>query len=133
MKTDIENRSDIIRMVNHFYGKLLQDPLLSQLFTEVARIDLAEHLPILYDFWESVLFRAGKYSRDTLQPHLDLHLAHPLSDLHFERWLELFNSSVDELFTGPNAHQAKVRALSIATVIRIKIHRLEKIRVEPDD
>lgn len=130
MKQDIESRNDIIQLVNHFYDQLLKDPLLAHLFTEVARIDLSEHLPILYDFWESILFRAGKYRRDTLQPHLDLHFAHPLTDRHFERWLELFNNSVDELFSGPNAHEAKVKALSIATVIRIKIHNLEKIRLE---
>lgn len=130
MKPDILNRADIIQLVNSFYDKLLDDPLMAPLFTEVARIDLTEHLPILYDFWESVLFHTGQYRRDTMQPHLDLHFAHPLRDEHFERWLQLFDASVDEAFTGENAQQAKVRALSIATVIRIKIHNLEKYRIE---
>lgn len=129
-KKDIENRADIIQLINAFYDKLLDDELMAPLFTEVAQINLSEHLPILYDFWESVLFQAGIYSRDTMQPHLDLHYAHPLQDRHFERWLELFNDSVDERFEGEKAHQAKVRALSIATVIRIKIHNLEKQRLE---
>ncbi|PHN03828.1 group III truncated hemoglobin [Flavilitoribacter nigricans] len=129
-KKDIQNRDDIIRLINAFYDKLLDDELMAPLFTEVAGVRLQEHLPILYDFWQSVLFQAGKYSRDAMQPHLDLHFAHPLHDRHFERWLELFNGSVDEQFAGEKAHQAKVRALSIATVIRIKIHNLEKQRLE---
>lgn len=127
---DIKNRADIIQVITAFYDKLLKDALMGPLFTEVAQINLREHLPILYDFWESVLFQAGKYSRDTMQPHLDLHVKHPLKDQHFERWLELFNESVDESFTGEKAHQAKVRALSIATVIRIKIYKLEKQDLE---
>ena len=130
VKEDLKDRKDIIQLINNFYDKLLDDPLLKPLFTDVAQINLSEHLPILYDFWESVLFQAGKYSRDTMQPHLDLHFEHPLKDRHFERWLELFNESVDEGFTGEKANQAKVKALSIATVIRIKIFTLEKQRLE---
>lgn len=129
-KDDIQNRQDIIQFVNAFYDKLLDDALMAPLFTEVARINLSEHLPILYNFWESVLFQTGTYRRDTMQPHLDLHFAHPLQDQHFERWLELFNASIDERFTGEIARRAKVRALSIATVIRIKINNLEKQRLE---
>jgi hemoglobin len=40
--------------------------------------------------------------------------------MHFEIWLNLFNESVDHNFKGENAHTIKARALSIATVMRIK-------------
>jgi hemoglobin len=125
MKTDLKDRNDIIQLINRFYDKLLEDELMAPLFTEVAQINLPEHLPILYDFWESTLFRAGTYKRDAMQPHLDLHRKHRLTDEHFARWLQLFDESVDELFAGETAHNAKVRALSIATIMRIKISNLE--------
>ncbi|MCB0628666.1 MAG: group III truncated hemoglobin [Saprospiraceae bacterium] len=130
MKTDIRDRNDIIQLINGFYDKLLEDELMAPLFIDVARINLSEHLPILYDFWESTLFQAGKYRRDAMQPHLDLHFEHRLTNEHFERWLQLFDQTVDELFEGEIAQNAKVRALSIATIIRIKIYNLEKKRLE---
>ena len=124
MKADLQNRADIVRLINTFYDKLLKDELVAHLFIEVAKIDLDEHLPILYDFWENILFQTGTYRRDAMTPHLDLHRMHPLKEEHFDRWLKLFDESMDELFEGEKARQAKVRALSIATVIRIKIHQM---------
>ena len=124
MKEDIENRADIAELINCFYEKLLNDPLMAHLFTDVAKTNLKEHLPILYDFWEHILFQTGNYRRDTMKPHLDLHRMYPLKDEHFDRWLKLFDESIDELFEGEKAQQAKVRALSIATVIRIKIYKM---------
>ena len=38
--------------------------------------------------------------------------------------IKLFTTTVDELFAGSNAEQVKQRALSIATVMRIKIAEL---------
>ena len=127
MKEDIQDRADIAELINRFYDKLLSDPLMAHLFTDIAKTNLKEHLPILYDFWENILFQKGDYKRDAMTPHLDLHRMHPLTDEHFDRWLKLFDESVDELFEGEKARQAKVRALSIATVIRIKIYNLKSL------
>ncbi|MCO6488016.1 MAG: group III truncated hemoglobin [Phaeodactylibacter sp.] len=129
-KKDIQGREDIKILVNSFYEKLLSDELLSPIFLHVARIDLAGHLPILYDFWESVLFQAGKYRRNTLEAHLELHMKHRLEEAHFRRWLSLFNETVDEHFAGEKAEGAKDRALSIATIIKMKIDDLERKRLE---
>lgn len=130
MKPDIQNREDISKLINAFYEKLLEDDLLASIFIEVAQIDLVEHLPILYDFWESVLFQAGKYKRNAMEVHLDLHQMHRLEEKHFNRWLALFNETVDQFFEGETANQAKTRALSIATVIKMKIYQLENRRLE---
>ncbi|GJM33792.1 MAG: hypothetical protein DHS20C18_27930 [Saprospiraceae bacterium] len=129
-KQDIQSRPEIEKLVHVFYGKLLDDALLAPIFLEVAKIDLPKHLPILFDFWESVLFQAGKYKNNALEIHLDLHLEHRLEEAHFERWLVLFNETVDELFEGEKAKQAKGTALSIATIIKMKIDNLERMRLE---
>jgi len=130
MKPDISNRDDIKKLVNAFYEQLLDDPDLAPFFTKVSKIVLSKHLPIIYDFWESVLFQAGKYKRNTLDMHLELHTLSPLKKIHFDRWLALFYETTDQLFEGEKAKQAKDRALSIATIIKMKIDHLEKLRLE---
>ena len=124
MKKDIANREDLLKLVTLFYNKLLSDKSISYLFTDVAKIDLPHHLDILVDFWDSVLFQHDVYRKNAMQPHLTLHGKSPLQKHHFETWLRYFNESVDELFEGEKAFLAKERALSIATVMRIKISQM---------
>ncbi|MCX6317605.1 MAG: group III truncated hemoglobin [Bacteroidetes bacterium] len=121
MKKDIENRDDLLLLVTRFYEKLLADTSISYLFTDIARIDLPHHLPVLVDFWDSVLFQSDTYHKNAMQPHLHLHKKSPLTDHHFETWLRYFKATTDELFEGEKAFQIKERATSIATVMRIKI------------
>ena len=124
MKKDISNRDDILKLLTSFYNKLLADQSISYLFTDVAKIDLHHHLEILVNFWDSVLFQSDTYRKNAMQPHLILHQKSPLQKQHFETWLTYFNETVDELFEGDTAHLAKERALSIATIMQIKITQL---------
>lgn len=124
MKSDILNRDDLLQLVTLFYEKLLGDQSISFIFTDVAKIDLGHHLPVLVDFWDNVLFQSDTYRKNAMQPHLDLHAKSPLTKEHFITWLRYFKESVDELYEGDKAFQAKERATSIATVIQIKISQL---------
>ena len=119
-KKDIENREDLLSLMQQFYKKLLADKSINYLFTDVAKINLAHHFPVLVDFWDSILFQSGTYQKNAMQPHLVLHQKSPLTKHHFETWLLYFKASVDELFTGDNAFIIKERATSIATVMQIK-------------
>ena len=110
-------------MIRSFYEKLLVDEQLGFIFTEIARIDLEQHFPHLFDFWENILIEANGYRRNVLQAHLDLNLKVALTAEHFQQWLRLFNETVDELFEGNSAQAAKNRALSIATVLQVKLHK----------
>ena len=130
MKTDIQNRADLQKLVSNFYEKLLQQEEFKHIFLEVAKIDILDHMDILIDFWESVLFQAQKYKNNTLEIHVDLHQKYRLQESHFNEWLGTFNETVDELFEGEIADKAKVRALSIATIIRMKISNLDRMRLE---
>jgi len=49
----------------------------------------------------------------------------------FDRWLELFNQTVDELFAGENAEHIKRCADDMANVIHSKIHDLSDPRFDP--
>ena len=123
-KKDIQNREDLLQLVTRFYEKLLGDDSISYLFTEIAKIDLQHHLPVLVDFWDAILFQSDTYRKNAMQPHIDLHKQSALQKHHFETWLRYFKESVDELFEGEKAFQAKERATSIATVMQIKISQL---------
>lgn len=118
---DLENRNDIADVVNRFYEKVKTDDLISFFFTDVVPVDWEKHLPVMYDFWEQVVFGTGPYNGNPVKIHTDLSRKSPISHLHFNRWTELFISTVDDLFEGENAERMKQRAISIATVMQIKI------------
>jgi hemoglobin len=124
MKKDIETREDILRLIVSFYDKLLADSSISYLFTDVAKIDCDHHFPVLVD-WDMVLFQSDTYRKNAIQPHTTLHHQSPLQRHHFETWLKYFKATVDELFEGEHAFTAKERAVSISTVMQIKIAQLQ--------
>jgi hemoglobin len=118
---DIQNREDLHVLMSEFYVKLLADNEINYLFTDVAKIDLAPHLWELVDFWEQLLFDKGSYRKNVLQLHTDLNQKSKLSSVHFDIWLHYFNLTIDQNFAGQTAENMKTRALSIATVMKIKM------------
>ncbi len=118
---DIENNDDLYLLVDAFYKKLLTDTSIAYIFTEVVKIKLQEHLPILVIFWSQSLFNKGGYFKNLTNIHLDINAKEYLSPELFKIWLNHFNASVDENFTGLNAEKIKTQALSIANVMQIKI------------
>lgn len=134
---DIRDREDILVLVRTFYSAAFRDPLIGKIFTEVAHMDLDHHLPIMGDFWESVLFQAGGYHRNALALHSALHTKHPLTAEHFERWLLLWRTTVDDLHEGPVAEFAKEQAGRIALSMQRRLQGLsgsllDTIRIRPD-
>ncbi len=134
---DIRDRDDILVLVRTFYEIAFQDPLIGRIFTDVARMDLDHHLPIMGDFWESVLFQAGGYHRNALALHSAVNAKHPLTAEHFDRWLLLWNTTVDDLHEGPVADAAKQQAERIGLSMQRRLQGLsgsllETIRIRPD-
>jgi hemoglobin len=126
---DIENRDHIEQLMRAFYAKAIPDAIIGHYFTQVIQMDLEKHLPVIVDFWETVLFGVAKYKSNAIAIHQHLHEKSAFEDKHFTQWVKLFQSTVDELFEGEKAELAKQRALSIATVIKVKtIHGVSPIR-----
>ena len=121
MKKDILTKTDIIQLVDKFYDRVKTDPLLGPYFIDLVKINWAKHLPVMYTFWENVLFHTGTYDGNPMQIHKAMHDKFPMRTEHFQQWLRLFTSTVDDLFAGNNAEVIKQRATSIATVMQIKI------------
>ncbi len=111
---DITNREDIASLVTAFYLRVFADDTLGSIFVDIAQMDLAAHLPVMCDFWETVLLRAGLYHRNALAPHLDLNTKVELTPAHFVRWLDLWTTTVDERHDGEKAELAKLQATRIA-------------------
>lgn len=122
-KKDIEGRQDIEKLVDSFYQKVIKDDTIGYIFNDVVKLDWEKHIPIMYDFWETTLFHQAIYKGNPMKIHVDLNAKEPLKKDHFDQWLAMFNETVDELFHGEKASLAKTRALSIATVMQIKIHQ----------
>jgi hemoglobin len=123
MKKDLQNREDIIRLVDAFYDKVKKDEVIGYFFNSIEHTDWEKHLPVMYDFWENVLFYTGKYSGNPMEVHSRLHSKSPMNMQHFIHWTQLFKETADEMFEGQNTELIKQRAVSIATVMQIKIFK----------
>ncbi|MEO8770925.1 MAG: group III truncated hemoglobin [Ferruginibacter sp.] len=121
MKKDIESRIDIESMVNEFYDKVKKDLVIGYIFNDVVKVNWESHLPRMYDFWENTILYTGKYEGNPMELHKHIQTLTPLTAEHFAEWNRLFIETVDGMFEGTNATLAKQRALSISTVMQLKI------------
>lgn len=119
--TDIAGRDDLERLVRAFYAKAMDDTMIGYLFTDVAKLDLEEHVPVITDFWEQMLFGGEAYRGGAFGVHADLHARSPLRRGHFNRWLALWEQTVDELFAGPQAEAAKAHARRVAAAFHRRL------------
>lgn len=120
MKNDIATTEDIKALVNSFYDRVQDDTLLAPVF---AHVKWENHLPIMYQFWGSMLLGEATYRGNPLQRHVHLDIRKE----HFAAWLEVWHSTIDSLFAGPVADEAKMRGHAIAGVFQ---HRLGIIKKE---
>lgn len=122
MKRDIASREDLLIIVSAFYVDLLKSKELSHYFEAFKdETVLNRHLETLVDFWDNTLFYSGTYKKNAIKPHIDIHAKNGIQSSHFNKWLSLFNKAVDTNFKGQNSETIKSRALSIATVIKLKL------------
>ena len=126
-KRDIKNRKDIHRLVTRFYSKVRKDEVLGPFFNNSIK-DWDAHLNHLTDFWESSLFLKLKFLGDPLQAHIKVDKAHnnAITELHFGIWLNYWSQTIDELYEGDIAQNAKRRARKMGTFIYLKIFEARK-------
>ncbi len=117
---DINEREDVEVLVNAFYTCIREDELLGPIFNGLIGDRWPEHLDKMYRFWETVLLGNHTYSGAPFMPHARL----PLEQQHFDRWLALFDKTVDAHFEGIVADDAKARAAKMAVMFLSKIEYL---------
>ncbi|MGE5944584.1 MAG: group III truncated hemoglobin [Flavobacteriales bacterium] len=122
MKKDIKTRDDVFLLVSSFYTKIRKDAVLGPFFNDVIT-DWDAHLERLTNFWESSLFLKTKYLGNPLEAHVkvDQENNHMITELHFGLWLNLWFQTIDELFEGDYAENAKRRARKMGTFLYLKI------------
>lgn len=118
---DIQTQDDLYFLVDEFYKKLLSDKSISYIFTDIVKIKIEEHLPILVIFWSQAILGTGGYTNNLTKIHLDIDKKEHLTPELFKIWLDHFYTTVDENFEGIKSEQIKTQALSIATIMQIKI------------
>jgi len=121
MKKDIASRKDIELLVNEFYSKVKDDETIGFIFTDTVHVNWEMHLPVMYDFFENMLFYTGTYTGNPMEVHKHINRLFPLTEAHFRQWNYLFGTTVDELYEGTLASLVKQRVNSISAVMQIKI------------
>ncbi|GGZ90964.1 group III truncated hemoglobin [Algibacter mikhailovii] len=125
-KKDIDSREDVFLLVSSFYDKVRNDDVLGPFFNNLIS-DWDGHIEKLTTFWESSLFMTRKlehkYHGDPLAAHVkvDQDNNHCITELHFGLWLNLWFQTIDELFIGEYAENAKRRARKMGTFLYLKI------------
>ena len=127
IKNDIQTRTDIELFINSFYNKVKTDPVIGIIFTQVVQLDWEHHIPVIVDFWESILLDNPVYKRNAMAVHYELNRKYPLQQKHFDSWLGLFNTTLDEMYTGDIASLAKKRAAGIASLMLYKMTNNQQI------
>ncbi|MBZ0206460.1 MAG: group III truncated hemoglobin [Flavobacteriales bacterium] len=116
-KGDIRTIEDVRLLVDTFYGRARLDELVGPIFNATIQDRWPEHLAKLYTFWQTILLGQHTYTGSPFMPHSML----PLGKAHFDRWLQLFHTTLNELFTGPTAEEAKQRSVMMAQMFQFRM------------
>lgn len=120
-RRDIGGVEDVQQFVHAFYGKVQQDELLGGIFNGVLNGRWEEHLEKMVRFWQTILLNEKTYAGAPFPPHAMM----PIRQQHFDRWKEIFINTIDELFEGPIADEAKGRATLMASLFLSKIEHIQ--------
>lgn len=118
---DIQNKADIEVLINTFYDKVRKDETIGHIFNKIIGDDWSHHLPVMYNFWDLVLFSTPGYGGNPVKKHVEMDKRIALEQNHFDQWLKLWNETVDHLFTGEYADMAKNKASLMANLIHMKV------------
>jgi len=112
--SDIKNRDDIKSFLAVFYNKAQNDDVIGEKFKD---INMGEHIELIADFWDSILFGTNRYHGDPFGKHIPM----KLDPQHFSSWVEIFTETADEMFSGDVVDELKNRGITIAGVFQHKL------------
>ena len=127
MSREILNLDDIKQLVDTFYAEIREDELLKDIFNKVIQDRWPGHLEKMYRFWQTVLLGEQTYYGSPFIHHSEL----PINRIHFDRWLELFYKTVETLFQGAKAEEAKWRAEKMAQMFQSKLEYYKNKSAKP--
>lgn len=116
MPRAVTDETEIERVVRTFYARIRADEVLGPIFERAIGADWEPHLRKMFDFWSSVMLTSGRYKGQPMLAHMRLKSVRPE---HFDRWLTLFQQTLDDLCTPAVADAYMTRALRIADSLRM--------------
>jgi hemoglobin len=123
---DIKNKDDIALLINTFYATATKDPLLKPTFDRfIDSHSWDTHVLKIIDFWSMVIFKNNDYSGNVFAPHIPMQL----TKVQIDNWVQLFSSTVDLLYSGPNADEAKSKAEMMGIMFTSKINKSTFINI----
>lgn len=114
------------KLVRSFYTRVQKDEVLGYIFNDVAKVDWEKHIPLLTQFWSSVMLGSRQYSGNPLLKHVELSRKTKLTPEHFRHWLALFSQEAKSCLNAEPALLIIERATLIANAIQ---HRLLESQV----
>lgn len=126
-KADIQTLEDIKLMVDTFYGRVQEDDRIGPIFNSKLDGRWPVHLEKMYTFWQTILLDEYTYQGRPFPPHAQL----PIEAEHFERWLQLFDKTVNDLFEGAVAEEAKSRGRKMAALFQVKLDHIRQSPFKP--
>ena len=118
----ISTKEDVKHLVDTFYARVREHEILGPIFNDKIGELWFLHLDTLSRFWETLLLDNRTYFGAPFPKHFDL----PIKVEHFSMWLTLFEQTVDDLFKGEKAEEAKHRARQLAKSFSSKWAHYEK-------
>jgi hemoglobin len=111
---EIKSREDLKTFLSEFYNNAQNDDVIGEKFKD---LNMDEHIEVIADFWDSILFGSNSYKGDPFGKHIPM----KLEDQHFTRWVEIFVQTADEMYTGDIVEEMKTRGKTIAQVFQHKL------------
>ena len=113
---DISTANDVGVAVRRFYRAVIADPLLGPLFERYG-VDWPHHIPKLVRYWEHVLLDRPGSAVNTIAIHAPVQRTTPFDAEHVDRWLDLWDDTLDSLYVGAVAERAKARARQVGRAL----------------
>lgn len=101
---------EIALLVNTFYARVTQDPLIGPIFDQHIQ-DWPAHLNKMVDFWSSTLRGTARFRGMPMVTHSRLD---GITQEHFQRWLALFRQTTHDLDNAALRDRANDLSLRIA-------------------
>ena len=115
---DLDTREEVAEFVRRFYREIAQNERFHRYFDTIAHVDWRAHTLDLTDFWVGVLFsEPDRAADDVIEAHRWLHDTEPFDVELFDRWLEIFDTTLDAGWRGPVAEAARHRGHGYAWAI----------------
>jgi hemoglobin len=112
-------KEHIKKLVSNFYQKVQKDEVLGPIFNDVAKVDWNHHIPLICQFWNSVMLKTNEYHGNAYRKHLILGEQVKLTEAHFARWLMIFKEEAFKHLPVLEAQSITMKAQMIAKSLKI--------------